>query len=70
MGERQQWKTTLAKDLARFYDAPVSLGMPVNARSRTMCGMMNSRQKITITYSWDSMIKPLSSSIVGANRGP
>ncbi len=43
------------------------LSMPVNTRS-TMCGMMNSRQKITITYSrqYDQPSKLIDSS---ANRG-
>ena len=60
--------TTLTKDLARFYDAPVSLEYAVNTRSRTMFGMMNSHQRLLLPplRQYDQTSKLIDSS---ANRG-
>ncbi len=55
-------EATLAKDKYTMHLLLSLRYLPVNT-SQEQCGMMNPRQKITI-FTPDSMIKPLSSSIV------
>ncbi len=55
--------------LGSLYDAPVSLEYAREYQIQEQWLRDDElTPKVTITYSWDSMIKPLSSSIVG-NRG-